>query len=468
MKRVFLAVLVSVSTMAVQRAVADEGKVLLREPGSITFEVDGSLSPVTNYYSFLWTGEDVAEFMLSEEQIPDDAEHIITTSFQNEKQLKHLGNNAFYRCIIDAYANHLSVTLSPDMVWLVICQGFARYVNAHADELRPKLVSHTGKMDLAIMTDKDLMTEAANWPSLIDNFASQIGKYTKGDIAKTVTSDFTTTGTIERVASQITLMESVRPYFEYIVYYSACGIPTVRLLGTADDWQRVLEKTKQLGQYGLGQWVSTLEPILREFIQTADGHPNRSFWQGIVKRQNIEKLEGGACNDDKPTELDGWFLKLFPDESGQTLDKVEHINEMPAEYVRVGFKYRVIDSVGNLLSETPMELWAGFVGVQVDTQSNMLTPKIGWLVRKAESDDEALNELKKNADMGIRFRVSEVPEMLSKLGRINSLHLEFIGKVVLPEWMDNMVIDRFTIKGKMTESEKAAIMKRFPNIIFRP
>ena len=461
MKKVFLAALLSVSMLAAQTAGA------VQQTGSITFEVDGTLSPVTDYYSFFWTGEDVAEFMLSEEQIPDDAEHIITTSFQNDNHLKHLGKNAFYRCIVDAYANHLSVTLSPDMIWLIICQGFARYVNAHADEMRPKLVSHTDKMDLAIMTDKDLLTEAANWPSLIDDFASQIGKYTKGDIAKTVTSDFTTTGAIERVASQITLMESVKPYFEYIVYYTACGIPTVRLLGTVADWQRVLEKTKQLEQYGLGQWLSTLEPILREFVQAADGHPNRSFWRGIVKRQSIEKLEGGACSDDKPTELDGWLLKLFPDENGQTFDKVEHIKEMPAEYVRVDFKYRVIDSVGSLLSETPMELWAGFVGAQVDTENNMLTPKIGWLVRKAESGDETLNELKKNADMGLRFRVSEVPEMLSQLGRIHSLHLEFVGKVVLPEWMDHMVIDRFTIEGKMTEAEKAAIKKRFPNIMIK-
>jgi hypothetical protein len=57
--------------------------------------------------------------------------------------------------------------------------------------------------------------------------------------------------------------------------------------------------------------------------------------------------------------------------------------------------------------------------------------------------------------------------MLSQLGRIHSLHLEFVGKVVLPEWMDQMVIDRFTIEGKMTEAEKAAIKKRFPNIMIK-
>ena len=115
--------------------------------------------------------------------------------------------------------------IQPYMVWLVISQGFARYVNAHAEELRPKLVNHNGKMDLAIMTNKDLLTEDVDWPSLIADFSSQINKYTKNGIAKTITSDFTTTGSVERVASQITLMESVKSYFEYIVYRIACGIP---------------------------------------------------------------------------------------------------------------------------------------------------------------------------------------------------------------------------------------------------
>lgn len=448
---------------------ADNSKITTRTDRSITFVVDENLAPINNPYKRVYTGESIAKSMLSEEQIPKDAQRIIATSFSDENDLKTMGKDAFYRVIVNAYAKHLSVTLSPDMIWLVISQGFARYVNAHAEELRPQLVNHEGKMDLAIMTDKDLLTEEADWPSLIDDFSSQIEKYTKGDIAKTITSDFTTTSLVERVASQITLMESVKSYFEYIVYRIACGIPTITLQGTVEDWQHVLEKTNNLKQYGLESWVNSLEPILKEFIQAADGHPNQKFWKGMVKKQEVEKLKGGACSPDKPTELDGWLLKLFPDEKGQTLDKVAHTKEMPSEYVRVNFKYRVIDPAnGNLITETPMELWAGFIGVKVDTVNNMLTPKMGWLVRVAESNDDTLNQLKKNNnDWGIHLRIQEVPEMLSQLGHIKSLNLVFTGKVNLPAWMDKMNIDTFTIMGDMTEEEKAAIKKRFPNIIIR-
>ena len=446
---------------------ADNSKITNRTNGSITFVVDENLTPGIPQRD-LSTGKSIANYLLSEEDISNDAQRIIATSFSGENNLMYIGKDAFYRCIVEAYANHQSVTLSPDMVWLVISQGFARYVNAHAEDLRPKLVSHEGKMDLAIMTEKDLLSEETDWPSLINDFASQIGKHTKDGIAETITSDFTTTGPVERVASQITLMESVKSYFEYIVYRIACGIPSITLQGTVEDWQRVLEKTRQLKQYGLDTWINTLEPILQEFVQAADGHPNQTFWKSMVKKQTVDALKGGACSPDKPTELDGWILKFFPDENGKTLDKVNHTKEMPSEYVRVNFKYRVINpDNGNLISETPMELWAGFFGAKANTANNMLTPKMGWLVRVAESDDETFNELKKNNnDWGLHLRVQEVPEVLSRLRHIKILELEFTGKVVLPEWMDRMIIDEFIVKGKMTSAEKTAIKKRFPNISF--
>ena len=464
MRRVYILIfMLAIITMT---SYAQKNKIVARTKGSITFVVDEKLTPINDFYDYLYTGESIAKYMLSKEQIPMDAQRIIATSFSAENNLKAMGKDAFYRSIVEAYANHQSITLSPDMVWLAISQGFARYVNAHAEKLRPQLVSHNGKMDLAIQTNKNLLKEKAEWPMLISKFASQINKHTKGGIAKTVTSDFSTTGTVERVASQITLMESVKPYFEYIVYSLSCGIPSVKLQGTAADWRRVLEKTKQLEQYGLGKWVGELKPILMEFIQAADGHPNQAFWKSMVKKQRIEQLEGGGCIPGNPTELDGWLLKLFPDENGKTLDKVDHTTEMPAEYVRVGFKYRIINPLnGKLMSETPMELWAGFIGAKVDKQKNMVTPKVGWLVRIAESDDDTLKELKKNNnDWGIHLRIQEVPELLSQLRHIKSLHLVFTGKVVLPKWMDKLKIDRFTIEGKMTETEKEAIKKRFPNI----
>lgn len=449
---------------------AEGSKVIAHEKGSITFVVDEDLPPIKKREPRLLVGEDLAKWIaINRKSMSLGVQRIVTTSFSNEKNLIYQGKDAFYKTLVDAYANHQSVTLSPDMVWLVICQGFARYVNAHAEELRPKLVNHEGKMDLVIETDKDLMTEEVDWPILINDFASQIDKHTKDNIAKTIVSDFSTTGSVERVASQITLMESVKSYFEYIVEYIACGIPCITLDGSVEDWKRVREKTMQLKKYGLEKWIDSLDPILKEFILAADGKPNQIFWKSMIKKQSVDRLVGGGCSPEMPTKLDGWLLKLFPDKNGVTLEEISHTKDMPTEYVRVSFYYQVINpDDGTIISRTPMELWAGFVGAKIDNENNMVTPMIGWFVSETKGDNDMLNMFSKmDEDDGISLRIQEVPEVLSHLNHIKSLTLQFTDKVVLPEWMDKMTIDRFYIQGYITKSEEEAIKKRFPNIIIR-
>ena len=139
---------------------------------SITFTVDEGLQPVEERYKYLFDGQEVAQNILREENVPID--NLVTNSFSDLKNLKTWGKDNFYQCVVRAYGNHKSLTLSPDMIWLLISQGFARYVNAHAEELRPKLVDHTGKMDLVVESEESLFSENADWPKLINGFASQI------------------------------------------------------------------------------------------------------------------------------------------------------------------------------------------------------------------------------------------------------------------------------------------------------
>ena len=398
MAKTYIFLLLALTTLSV---LANDSRIIARSPGSITFEVDENLQRIKYEYD-LYDGGPLAESIFRECR---DAEHdfaeygdtefkdslkyysVIATSFANEHNLQYEGESPFYGTLISAYASHMSVTLSPDMVWLLISQGFARYVNAHAEELRPLLVSHTGKMKLSVRTKDIMFTEDADWPKLIGDFASQIDKYTKGDIAQVITADFSTTGPVERVASQITLMKSAEHYFDYVAWTVVCGIPSITLKGTPEDWQRVLEKTKKLSQYGLDEWVKELEPILTEFIRASEGHPNQRFWQSIVKKIRVDEVRapGDGCGDEsEPTMFDGWCLKLFPDEEGKTREAAT-MEAWISERVLVPFIYQIKDEEGNILLQSSMELWAGFIGTEVDTAANMLTPKIGWMALEGPS-----------------------------------------------------------------------------------
>ena len=356
------------------------------QPKSITFKVDENLKALEKKVVAHYDGRLAAQYLLGQDGVKVEDQHVVALSFADAQNLRIVVKDAFYQCMVKAYAEHKSVTLSPDMMWLLISQGFARYVNAHSEELRSQLVYHEGKQDLMVMTKDDLLSGKADWGKLLNDFSKQIELHTKGEVAKTIAADFSTTTPVERIASQITLMESMKSYFNYLAGRIGCGIPSVTLQGTPDDWRAVLSKTQKLGQYGLSEWTQTLEPILNEFIKTAEGNPNQRFWQEMVKKQRVDEFASARpCSADKPTELDGWILKFFPSEDGYTLDRVPYTKSMPAEFVRVEFKYRVIDPItGATLSETPMELMSGFVGALDDEKNNMLTPQIGWLVRARE------------------------------------------------------------------------------------
>ena len=385
-------------------ALANDSRIIAQSPGSISFVVDENLQPVDYEFSITDAGE-IAKLWMTPPMnktlnAAEKNNSLVASSFANEHNLKYQGEGPFFSTLVTAYANHMSVTLSPDMVWLLISQGFARYVDEHAEELRSLFVDHDGKMGLFV-EGNDILFDNADWPKLIGAFASQIEENTKGGIAQVITADFSTTGPVERVASQITLMKSMEHYFEYEYDVPICGIPSITLKGTPEDWQRVLEKAKKLSQYGLDGWVKELEPILAEFIRAAEGHPNQRFWQCIVKKIREDELmraAGDGCGDEtetEPTILDGWFLKLYPNWDGKTYEIAAFgTKAMETEIVRVEFNY-------NLFGQNyPMELWAGFIGTEVDTTARMLTPKIGWMAilseNKMKTKDAALYTVQKH------------------------------------------------------------------------
>ena len=443
---------------------------------SITFVVDENLSPVDksiNLEKFQESGPKVLKEIFRDEGVPGDTHAMIAWSFSDdEKFYPFTGKDVFFKTIVRAYAEHRPLVFSPDMIWVLISQGFARYVNAHPEEMRDKLVSHTGKMELVVQSEKDLLSEDADWEKMMGDFTAQINENAKGDIAKTITADFSTTGITERITSQITLMETMKSYFDYVVHYIACGIPSVTLTGTPEDWQKVLEKTQRLEKYGIGKWTKSLVPILTEFVKASEGKPNQAFWQDMVKKGRLDKLVGGGCDFRQPTVLDGWILKFFPDENGQTPDEVPHTHKMPSERVYVDFKYKVISPAdGTVLTDIPMQLVAGFIGTEVDTLTHALTPKMGWVVRQMEDSDSIVKQLQKidseTSFLGIELRVNKVPEHLSQLPHIKRLTLYFTDKVELPEWFYKLQIDNLTIDGEMTDEQEAAIKEHFPHAVIR-
>ena len=138
---------------------------------------------------------------------------------------------------------------------------------------------------------------------------------------------------------------------------------------------------------------------------------------------------------------------------------------MPSEQVHVGFKYVQVDPESGEILTTPMELTAGFIGADVDEKTKTLRPRLGWMVSLADTDEEQLERLQRDAtNIGINLRISKVPEMLSRIPEIKRLTLTFTGDVELPVWMDTMHIQQLVVRGRMSEEQKKEFRRRFPII----
>ena len=373
--------------------------------------------------------------------------------------LVSFGYHSFFNGMYQAYADHRPFVLSPDMIWLLINQGFARHINANSENLRHYFVDFSGKVSLIVSTSEiKLDNPNSPWENIFPEFTAQIAEHTGSEIINLLSSDFTTTTSVEKVATEVTIMEAMKPYFEYIVFYAICGIPEITLQGTSEDWQKVLDKTRQLGKYDLRWWTRELEPIIEEFVKASKGRVNKRFWRNMFKYHSKKKY--GA-----PKLIDGWIIKFFPyDKDGRrnNLRNLQGINasdDLPEEIVKVDLTY--IDSETGIT--TPLELWAGFVGLEQNSDNFALTPKIGWMIRKKDIDNIGLIQSLESQRGWISIRVKDFPTELLSLQEIGNVEIEFLDEIIIPDEFANNGVQTLTLKGRIDKAGIERLIILFPD-----
>jgi hypothetical protein len=288
-----------------------------------------------------------------------------------------------------AFAEHYPLVLSPDDVWLCLAQGFALHVEANAEALRSRFVHHEGQLTLTVRRDEFVMGSPDNdWQGCFaewsDAIAAHIGK--KRDL---VVAAFSTTGPIERAASEIVLMSAMKSYFHFLLV-SLCGIPAITLLGSVADWQAIRHRAEVFAEFDLADWVRALLPVLDQFVKAASGAPDRAFWQSMYKQHDES---GGPY-------VTGWINALFPYLAGGRPGKAGIVRNGHAltwsgdigggEGPTLGRFPRGLSSVplawDYLGTVFPMTLQAGFVGISQDPETRAVQPAIGWAVHPAASD----------------------------------------------------------------------------------
>jgi Domain of unknown function (DUF4419) len=297
--------------------------------------------------------------------------------------------------LFHAFNDHRPLCLSPDMIWLLLCQGVASHVNVHAESLRSRFVQHEGKLRIEVRRDGFVSGSSENpWGDVIDEFSAKVREEI-GPASGLFVPRFSTTGVTERIAAEVVLLDAVQNYFEFVVR-TICGIPTISLEGTVEDWQELADRAEAFAEYDLEWWMTALRPILQEFIAAARGHVRGPFWQSIYR---FGGYSGGAA-------VTGWITAFFPylkDEQGNAIRKNSWLvaggpklkrllagewhgshpgmgdlspSDFPSGLSRAPFKWLYLTQTFH------MEFLGGFVGMAQDPTTLTLRPEIGWAIRR--------------------------------------------------------------------------------------
>jgi hypothetical protein len=278
-----------------------------------------------------------------------------------------------------AHARHYPLVLSPDAVWLTIAQGLANHVNANAEKLRRRFVAHDGKKKIVVRRDEFLMGSPENaWVGAFGEFSARIRESIGDANHAMVVADFSTTGPVERAASEVVLMDTMQSYFSYGMVTS-CGIPSITLEGTAADWRRLRAKVDAWDGLDLEWWTGPLKSVLDRFVRTAEGCWDRSWWNDVYNA-------GGGSG---PSRIGGWFTWLFPYVGKKADRRNEHVGilsdgwsggveegNFPSSLSRVPFEWDYHGAIHQY------EFLAGLTGVE-QGDDLALRPVVGWAVRKA-------------------------------------------------------------------------------------
>ncbi|KAK2616329.1 hypothetical protein QQS21_000763 [Conoideocrella luteorostrata] len=297
----------------------------------------------------------------SELNMPDDK--VLSNTYPS--------SDSFVRGSIVAWANHQSLVLRPDVIWFEILAQLNFYMTKNAESVRHMFVDFQGK--------KEIMVQDTTWENVINAFGKEIQKRVKTDwLLGWVTPGFSTSTQNDNMTATVLMMGLVKHYFEFSGSI-ICGIPSVTLLGTKDDWEKLYRKLDHLRDWGAQptQFANNLRPILSRFVQTWD-QPNspatKSFWEQIVRANQQFSCGSGPAEYD----ISGWitgFMHWREDGTLRTLPGTM-AGEEDTRLDGVAYTRVSVDNIPVGYAKAPLKM-LDYPKPGVDTNAYVLAGNIG-------------------------------------------------------------------------------------------
>jgi len=300
--------------------------------------------------------------------------------------INHFATNHFMNMLSMAFNKHKPIVLTPDNFWLLISQGVATHIKTNTDLFKKTFVKSNKKLKINIDRDDFVKGGDNNWEDVFPEFVDEIANAIEGDLVSNINLEFSTTSKNDSIAYNIALMDSLSEFIEYDLS-TMCGIPEVEILGTVEDYEKIIFNLNNLKKYNLSWWIDELIPIIRTIINTLEGRIDEQFWKSIFKE---DQISGGPY-------INGWIIKFFPYVLNTKIRKtlfgfktktsiIENpyfknklsndltLGDFPNGVSNVNFNWNYLQTVYK------MNFTSGFIGVKENKESNRLKVEINWIV----------------------------------------------------------------------------------------
>jgi len=133
----------------------------------------------------------------------------------DESQIMSFGYQKVILGYLNAYFNHCPIRLSPNVIWQLILNQFAEYVDDNAESLREKFVNFEGKKDLICVRIGRIEDVYKYEDDLIEEFCNKISENVGKELIDNLTPNFSTSTKQTIISGKVSIMSTFKKYFRY-------------------------------------------------------------------------------------------------------------------------------------------------------------------------------------------------------------------------------------------------------------
>jgi hypothetical protein len=216
----------------------------------------------------------------------------------------------FVGLLSQAYSSHLPVAVGPHDLWYIANCELAARVAKEPETFRHLFSESKEKQTLMVPTANVTHLDYAALRRLLEQKIP-----TPGIVGLLVPELSTVTGP-EHLALCASLADAMQHYYEYMTF--CCGIPSIRVRGTKEDWLLLSGNANMLAatfhfHADTAAYYEKISNLFDQIAQSFDKDMSK-FWRSIFTQENV--------GSGSQVEIDGWITDFFSSR-GRNLESFE-------------------------------------------------------------------------------------------------------------------------------------------------